>query len=80
MQFKAVIALFAAAAMALPATMNNEPRSCEILQCAAALGPAGVACVAAAVQEGLNPLSDLPCIAALLNDYENIPEACKGCE
>jgi hypothetical protein len=62
-----------------PAARRSPSPSCSILKCAAALGPSGLACVAAAVQEGLDPMTDLPCIAAIINDVVNPPAACAGC-
>lgn len=61
------------------AAASPAPNTCSILKCAAALGPGGLACVAAAVQEGLDPMTDLPCIAALINDVANPPAPCVGC-
>jgi Fungal calcium binding protein len=83
MHFASVVTLFAAAALAVPTPTSPPPSEstgdCEILKCAAALGPAGIACVASALQEGLDPLTDLPCIAAVINDVANPPESCQGC-
>ncbi|KAH8896793.1 hypothetical protein GQ53DRAFT_743356 [Thozetella sp. PMI_491] len=50
-----------------------------IAKCVAALAPTVVACGAALVEEGLNPIADAACIAAAVNAGVNTPDACKGC-
>jgi hypothetical protein len=79
MRFAAIAALFAASAAALPALSALQPRDCEILKCAAALDPAGIACITSALQESLDLLTDLPCIAAIINDIANPLDSCTSC-
>lgn len=53
--------------------------TCDLLKCAAALGPLGVGCVASAAQAFLDPITDAACLASALNDFENKPTECDGC-
>ena len=83
MQFFATVALLATVAVAAPAApaapSPTAESGCSVIKCAAALGPAGFACVASALQEGLDPMTDLPCILSIINDFENPPAACEAC-
>jgi len=80
MQFSviAILATLAASAYAAPTTVLY-PRACDATKCAIALGPAAVTCVGAAVQAGLDPITDAACFATALNAAVNAPAACAGC-
>jgi Fungal calcium binding protein len=79
MQFTAIIALFAATTLALPASSPLQARSCDWLSCAEAIGPAGLACIAAAIAEGADPSKDTTCLTDLIKDFQNPPQACTAC-
>lgn len=51
----------------------------DIFECAAELEPTAITCVLAAIQEGLDPVSDLPCLGLLVADVADAPDACKAC-
>jgi len=73
-----VLAALAAFAYAAPTTLVY-PRACDITNCAIALGPTAVTCVGAAVQAGLDPITDAACFVSVLNSAVNAPAACAGC-
>ena len=52
---------------------------CDVAKCAIALGPAAVGCGSAVAQGGADPISDIGCLVAGLNDVANTPSACKPC-
>jgi len=81
MQFSVVALLvaFAASVSAVPTTVHFNRGACAAVACAAALGPTAVSCVSAAVQEGVDPVSDAGCFASGLNTALNPPAACNGC-
>jgi len=81
MQFSVIVLLaaFAASASAIPTGVRNYARSCDAATCAAALGPTAVSCVSAAVQEGIDPISDAGCLASGVNTATNPPAGCDGC-
>jgi len=81
MQFSvvALIAVFAASASAVPTGVHFTRQGCDAASCAVALGPTAVSCVSAAVQEGVDPISDAGCLASGLNTAVNPPAACNGC-
>ncbi|KAH8831917.1 hypothetical protein DL96DRAFT_1812679 [Flagelloscypha sp. PMI_526] len=53
--------------------------TCDIAKCGVALGPTGVSCVSAAVEEGFNPLADASCVASVTNLGVNTPAVCQPC-
>jgi len=81
MQFSvvALLAAFAASVSAVPTSVHFNRQGCEALSCATALGPTAVSCVSAAVQEGVDPVSDAGCLASGLKTFLDPPAACNGC-
>ncbi|KIM81293.1 hypothetical protein PILCRDRAFT_821760 [Piloderma croceum F 1598] len=79
MQFTVVALLtaFAASAYAIPTA--HLARRCDVTGCAVSLGPTAVSCVTAAVQDGLDPLSDAGCLTSGASLGVNLPSSCSGC-
>jgi len=49
------------------------------LKCVAALSPAVVGCISAAVQAGVDPIADAGCAVGAGNDVVNFPASCSAC-
>ncbi|KIJ44750.1 hypothetical protein M422DRAFT_30226 [Sphaerobolus stellatus SS14] len=79
MQFS-IVALLSLASVAFASPISlHLARSCSAGKCAVALGPAGVGCIAAAAQIGVDPIADAGCVAGAVDSAVNVPDACSGC-
>ncbi|KAI4144693.1 MAG: hypothetical protein LQ340_006558 [Diploschistes diacapsis] len=58
---------------------NLQSSGCSVIKCVVALAPAFVGCASAAAEEFINPIADISCIAAALNDGVNPPSSCVTC-
>ncbi|KZP14551.1 hypothetical protein FIBSPDRAFT_935748 [Athelia psychrophila] len=77
-----VFVAFAASALAARSTPSRtlkERTDCQIANCVAALAGTVIGCTAAALQEGLDPISDVSCLAAAVNTVLNFPASCDQC-
>jgi len=79
MQFPVVALLVAFAASAVPTAVHFNRQACDVASCASSLGSTAANCVSAAVQEGLDPISDGKCLFSGLNSAINAPSSCNGC-
>jgi hypothetical protein len=57
----------------------QPPQQCELLKCAAALGPTAVSCTGSVLEEGVNPIADAGCIAGVVANVANPPSSCSAC-
>ncbi|GLB45281.1 hypothetical protein LshimejAT787_2100410 [Lyophyllum shimeji] len=68
------------AAVALPASRILFTRgNCKVGGCLAALGPAAVSCVGAAVKVGVDTIADASCVANVINQSVHVPPDCQPC-
>ncbi|KAJ6471736.1 hypothetical protein C8R47DRAFT_1324826 [Mycena vitilis] len=81
MQFSvvAILAAFAAGALAAPAPIFMRQDTCDIKNCVLDLAPSVVSCGSAAAQLGADPVSDAGCLIAAAKDVVDLPPACSGC-
>ncbi|KIJ22744.1 hypothetical protein M422DRAFT_39941 [Sphaerobolus stellatus SS14] len=68
----------ATAAFAGPMSLHMV-RSCDVLSCAAGLGPVATGCVTAAAQLGDDPISDVSCLGTAIKSVASPPASCSGC-